>query len=115
MDQRWRLVEGAGIDVPGVVFLGRVFEGLQLVAAGVGREGFEVGLLVEEGSDASGGGIDGHAEVGVLDGHAADFEIAGEGLVAGDDVDELVAHRWYRAGVDEQVVDVRVRLAGEQL
>ena len=115
VDQSWRLVEGAGIDVPGVVFLGRVFEGLQLVAAGVGREGFEVGLLVEEGSDASGGGIDGDAEVGVLDGRSADLEIGGEGLVAGNDVDQLVAHRRHGAGVDEQVIDVGVRLAREQL
>ena len=37
------VVEGAGVDVPGVVLLGRVFEGLELVAAGVGGEGFDVG------------------------------------------------------------------------
>ncbi len=34
------VVEGAGIDVPGVVLLGCVLEGLELVAAGVRGEGF---------------------------------------------------------------------------
>ena len=39
----WRhVVEGAGVDVPGVVLLGCVFESLELVAAGVGGEGFGV-------------------------------------------------------------------------
>ena len=42
VDQRWRLVERAGIDVPGVVFFWRVFEGLQLVAAAAGGHGFEL-------------------------------------------------------------------------
>ena len=32
------VVEGAGVDVPGVVLLGGVGEGLELVAAGVGGE-----------------------------------------------------------------------------
>ena len=31
-------VEGAGVDVPGVVLFGGVFEGLELVGAGVGGE-----------------------------------------------------------------------------
>ncbi len=34
------VVEGAGVDVPGVVLLRCVVEGLELVAAGVGGEGF---------------------------------------------------------------------------
>ena len=38
VDDGGRLVEGAGIDVPGVVLLRGVVEGLELVAAGVGRE-----------------------------------------------------------------------------
>ena len=33
-------VKGAGVDVPGVVLLGSVFVGLELVAAGVGGEEF---------------------------------------------------------------------------
>jgi hypothetical protein len=49
-------VEGAGVDVPGVVVLGRVGEGLELVAAGV--RGEELGGVGEEAGDAAGFFVD---------------------------------------------------------
>ncbi len=54
VDGGWLSVERAGVDVPGVVFLGRVFEELKLVAAGAGGEGVELRSLVEETRNASG-------------------------------------------------------------
>ena len=60
------VVEGAGVDVPGVVLLGGVFEGLELVAAGVGGEGFECWTgSRDEAGDAAGLAVDGELEVGV--------------------------------------------------
>ena len=50
-----RLVEGAGVDVPGVVLLWGVFEGLELVAAGVAGRGYsELASSSIEAGDAAG-------------------------------------------------------------
>ena len=63
IDRSSAAVERAGIDVPGVVILRRVFEGLELVAAGVWGERFVVRTHVEEAGDAAGLLVDGDAQV----------------------------------------------------
>ena len=88
-------------------------EGLELVAAGSGGEGFEVGLLVEEAGDAAGFGIDDDFEGGVFHGGSAGLEVAGEGPLAGDDVEDLVAHRGNGFGFDEELVGVGLRVGFE--
>src|SRR6202011_4516822 len=87
------LVEGAGVDVPGVVVLGGVLEGLELVAAGALGESFVVGFLVEKAGDAAGGWVDYDAEGGILHGRATRFEVGGEGAGGRDYVQDLVAER----------------------
>ena len=57
------VIEGAGVDVPGVVLLRCVFEGLELVAAGVGGE--EIRCCVgsrDETGDAAGLPVDGELD-----------------------------------------------------
>ncbi len=51
-------VEGAGVDVPGVVLLGGVFEGLELVGAGVGGEGSVFASEFEKACYAAGALVD---------------------------------------------------------
>ena len=60
------MVERAVVNVPGVVVLWCVLEGLKLIAAGVRSECFEVGALVVEAGNATGGGIDNDTQVFVF-------------------------------------------------
>src|SRR5437899_1395775 len=84
------LVEGAGVDVPGVIVLGGVFEGLELVAASSLGQGLEAGLLVVEAGDAAGSGVDDDSERGILHGVAAGFEVCGECFLASNGVEDFV-------------------------
>ena len=71
---RW-LVEGAGVDVPGVVVLRCIAEQLEFVAAAAGGDGFEVAFLVVEAGDAAGGFVDGDTQQGVFQSEAVGFEV----------------------------------------
>jgi len=105
------VVEGAGVDVPGVVVLGEIVEGLELVAAGSAGEGLEVGLLVVEAGDAAGGGIDDYAEIGVLHCGAAGFEVGRKGLGSVGYVEDLIAEGGDVFCGDEDFVGVGLGVA----
>ena len=67
LNRRRRNIQRARIDVPCVVFLRRVLEELQLVAARLRSQRFEVGLLLEQARDAAGLLVDRHAQRLILE------------------------------------------------
>ena len=116
-------VEGAGVDVPGIVVLGVIREGLELVAAGVGGEVLKfVGGVVDAGDAAGGGGdADGEAVGGVLEDEvlAAEFLFGDEALVGAggavnvDGAEDLVAECGDGGGIEGDFRHVGFRVAGE--
>jgi len=67
VQQGWGGIECAGVDVPSIVVLRVIGEGLEFVAAGIGSEGIEAAALVEQRGDAAGLGIYGDADYGVFE------------------------------------------------
>ena len=106
------VIEGAGIDVPGVVFLGecRGRSGSwlpQLRAARVSKFDF----LVEEAGDAAGFGIDDDFEGSVLHGGSAGLEVPCHRPNFRDRMKHLVAQRGHSLVFTQQVVTVGFRPA----
>src|SRR5581483_1898947 len=115
MQKSGSLVECAGIDVPGVVVFRFVYEGLELVAAGVRSECFEVAALVKERRDAAGLRVDSDAEGGVFECIASAGEIGVEVVRTVHRAEHGVADRGDAVEFEEQMKGVSGKVARDDL
>lgn len=84
------MISEISVDVPRVVFFGRVFESLKLVATGAGGERLELrGFLIEAG-DAAGLRIEGDAKGRIFERQVVCREIRGGLLRRGNHLQEFV-------------------------
>ena len=109
------MIERAGIDVPRIVILRQVFEGLQLVAAGPGRQRFKARLLVVEAGNATRLWIYSDFQRGILKCQSFRFQIAGKRLHSWNHMEHLIPKRRHFIGLDQHPETVGLWIAFESL
>ena len=106
VQQRGSDIERARINVPRVVLLWRVLEGLQLVAATAGSQRLEACLLVIERADAARLGIHLDADCGILNRQPIGLYVRDSRPLAGHSVKHLITERRHILGTEQQLIRI---------
>ena len=109
------MIERPRIDVPGVVILGQILEGLKLVAARARRQRFEFGFLVVQAGNAARLTVDHYLDVGVFKRQPLRLQVACELLRSRNHMQHFVPQRGHIAHIDQKLVAIGLCIALQNL